>query len=340
MSTKTLVIGAPGWLGSSLVRALVDPDHELNKYSSIKDRKVRCLVLPHIAPFVFKDIEVEVVPGDIRDINSLHQAMQGVDTVFHCAGLIHPKKIKDLYEINTKGTQNVLRAAIKAGVRKVVYVSSNSVAGCNVNPNKLFTEDDPPHPYKHYGKSKLLAEKAVQEAQQSGEIQTVIIRPCWFYGPGQPARQTRFFKMIMTGRPLIFGNGQNLRSMSYIDNTIQGLLLAESSEKANGQIYWIADERPYKTIEIYKTVADLLGVKEFKPRFLPSFASWGCERIDDILQSMGRYIAEFHVAGEMNKNIACSVEKAKKELGYQPTVSLKEGMRRSIEWCYKYNLFG
>ena len=340
MNIKTLVTGSPGWLGSRLVQVLANSNNELNKYSTIKDREVRCLVLPHIAPFVFKDIDVEVVPGDVRDIDSLRKAMQDVDVVFHSVGLIHPKKIKDLYDVNTKGTENVIQAATEAGVRKIIYVSSNSPAGCNINQNKLFVEGDDPNPYKHYGKSKLLAEKAIQVAQESGKIQTVIIRPCWFYGPGQPARQTRFFKMIMAGNPLIFGNGQNLRSMSYIDNIIQGLLLAESSEKANGQIYWIADERSYKTIEIYQTVADLFGVKEFKPKFLPNFTSWGCERVDDFLQSLGKYIAEFHVAGEMNKNIACSIEKAKRELGYKPTIDLKEGMKRSIEWGYKYNLFG
>jgi len=120
----------------------------------------------------------------------------------------------------------------------------------------LFNENHPYNPYKNYGKSKMLAEKYVNRMFREGKINTTIIRPCWFYGPNQPLRQTTFFKMIKKGNPLVFGDGNNLRSMSYVDNIVQAMILASQSEKANGQTYWIADERPYPTIEIYQTVAD------------------------------------------------------------------------------------
>ncbi|MBI3289454.1 MAG: NAD(P)-dependent oxidoreductase, partial [Elusimicrobia bacterium] len=183
--------------------------------------------------------------------------------------------------------------------------------------------------------SKRLAEEAVLDAARAGKIEGVIVRPCWFYGPGQPPRQTRFFKMIQAGNPIIFGTGEYLRSMSYVDNTVQGLILAAQSPKAPGQIYWIADERPYSVNEIYETIARLLGVKSFKPRHVPELASRVCGIVDDALQACGLYIQEFHVAAELVESIACTIEKAQRELGYRPAVSLEEGMRRSIDFCLK-----
>lgn len=336
---RTLITGVPGWLGNRLLGLLTMPDEETSGYSKVKvhERKVRCLVFKdatHQKVIQGNQNNLEIVEGDILDKHSLATSVKDVDTIFHCVGLIHPRKIKELYRINVNGTENMLRAAMEAGVKRFIYLSSNSVAGCNRERDLLMTEKDPYNPYKHYGISKMQAEQLVNKYYREGKIETVIIRPCWYYGPGQPARQTRFFKMIKNGNPIIFGDGHNLRSMSYIDNVIQGLLLAESSEIANGQTYWIADKRPYETIEIYQTIAEILNV-ELKPRYIPRISSWLCEKIDDCLQAAGFYSTDFHVAGEMNKNIACSIGKAQKDLGYNPKIELKEGMGRSVEWCQR-----
>lgn len=326
-----LITGVPGWLGTRLTEALSSGIEFHGKY--FPPRKVRCLVLRNIDLLSLKQLDISLFCGDVNDASTLVEPFKSVESVFHLCGLIHPKgKVNDFFEINTKGTKNVLNAAIKAGVKRFIYMSSNSVAGIRFN-KEVMTEEDIPAPYMAYGKSKYLAEKMVLEAASNGLIEAVIIRTCWFYGPNQPERQTRFFRMIKNGNPIIFGSGNNLRSMSYIDNSIQGLFLAEKSEIANGRVYWIADRRPYSTIEIYRTIAELLEIKDFKPRFVPGVISEVCKVADGILQKFGFYVPEIHVAGEMNKDIACSIEKAEKELGYNPEVDLKEGMRRSIKWC-------
>ena len=110
----------------------------------------------------------------------------------------------------------------------------------------------------HYGRSKKLAEDVLNEAGASGRVESVILRPCWFYGPDQPPRQTRFFRMIRDGKAPIVGGGGNRRSMAYVDNLCQGLILAAATEAANGRTYWIADERPYSMSEIVNTVERLL----------------------------------------------------------------------------------
>jgi nucleoside-diphosphate-sugar epimerase len=328
----TFVTGAPGWLGNRLVRGLVTGLEDLPELP--RTQRVRCLVLPGFDVGELRALpNIECINGDITRPETLRGRMDGCDTVIHAAGLIHPKRIQELYAVNTNGVRNVLEEAMRVGVHRFVFVSSNSPAGTNPSRDALFTEDMPFNPYKHYGRSKMHAEQIVNEAHRSGRIEAVIIRPCWFYGPGQPPRQSEFFKMIKAGRPPLFGDGENLRSMSYIDHVVQGLILAATVPRAAGQTYWIADERPYTTREIYETVARLLGVRELAYLKIPNVACTLFEGADTLLQALGRYHTKVHVAGEMNKDIACSIEKAKRELGFRPVVDLREGMRRSIAWC-------
>jgi nucleoside-diphosphate-sugar epimerase len=226
----------------------------------------------------------------------------------------------------------LLDTAIASRARRFILVSSNSPAGLNASATQLMMEDDPPRPYLNYGLSKLQAEWMVNDAHRRGLIQSVILRPCWFYGPNQPLRQTTFFKMIKGGHPIVVGKGDNLRSMSYVDNTVQGLLLARDVDKAAGQTYWITDRRPYSFIEILQTVGRLLDVS-IRPRYLPRFSGDCARLVDSLLQMAGVYNQEIHVAGELGESIAVSTDKAKRELGYDPPIELEEGMRRSIEWC-------
>src|SRR5947208_16110853 len=189
--------------------------------------------------------------GDIRDPAALRELCRGAEgaTVFHLCGIIHPRRVRDLYAINVDGTRHVLAAAMEAGVRRVVAVSSNSPAGANPHPDHRFDEASPYRPYRHYGESKRRMEALVAEAGATGKVETVVRRPCWFYGPEQPARQTRFFSMIRDGKAPLVGRGTARRSMSYIDNTCQALPLADRSAAARRRPYWVAERRFYATSE-------------------------------------------------------------------------------------------
>jgi nucleoside-diphosphate-sugar epimerase len=215
--------------------------------------------------------------------------------------------------------------------------------GANRTRDGRFDESSPYHPYGGYGRSKMLMEQSVAEVQRAGRVETVVVRAPWFYGPHQPARQTLFFEMIRDGRVPIVGDGENIRSMVYLDNLCQGLLLAASTPQASGKTYWIADEHPYTMNEIVDTVERLLersfGIRcAHRKVRLPALTSRIAELMDRTIQGVGAYHQKIHVLSEMGQTIACSIDTAKRELGYRPTVQLEDGMRRSIAWCLEQGL--
>lgn len=336
-----LVTGAAGWLGSRLVESLVRglPEHDALK-QPLAGLRIRGLLLPgqDAGPLNKLSDRIEVVTGDIRSAADCEKFCAGAKdaVLFHTAGIIHPHRVRDFFQINRDGTTNLLDATIRAGVKRAVVVSSNSPCGCNPHPDHRFDELSPYHPYLGYGRSKMEMELAVK--QRAEKIATVILRAPWFYGPNQPPRQTLFFQMVRDGKGPIVGSGNNLRSMAYVDNLCQGLLLAAIVERAQGQVYWIADRRPYSMNEVMDTIERLLetefGQKCAHKRLrLPGLASEIAYLADSALQALGVYQQKIHVLSEMNKTIACSVAKAERELGYHPTVALEEGMRRSLRWC-------
>ena len=149
--------------------------------------------------------------------------------------------------------------------------------------------------------------------------------------------------MIRQGKGPIVGSGENRRSMAYVDNLCQGLLLAALTPVAAGRAYWIADRLPYTMNQVIDTVERLLetefGLSVAHKRLrLPGLAAEVAYACDWALQSLGRYHQKIHVLSEMNKHIACSVALAERELDYRPAVALEEGMRRSIRWCLEQGL--
>ena len=205
-------------------------------------------------------------------------------------------------------------------------------------PEHRFDEDSPYNPYQNYGRSKMEMELRARDYAAELGMELVIIRPPWFYGPFQPPRQTLFFSMIKNGKGPLVGSGLNQRSMVYLDNLCQGLALAGRLPQAAGNTYWIADAEPYEMRTILDTIENVLE-QDFamevahKRMQLPSLVGDIAYWVDSAVQATGFYHQKFHVLSEMNKNIACSIDKARRELGYEPKIALREGMRRSIRWC-------
>jgi nucleoside-diphosphate-sugar epimerase len=332
VTSTAVVTGAAGWLGQNLVRALA------------RDReRVRCLVRNEDDASLLSVVgpSIEPVVGDVRDPAALDALFDGVgpSTVFHAAGVIHPEgKLRSLYDVNVGGTQLTLDRARRAGAVRFVHVSSNSPFGANTLPTDRFTEESEYNPYMAYGQSKLEAEQVVMRSYEHGDLQTVIVRPPWFYGPFQPARQTQFLAAVRRGRFPLVGDGTQQRSMVFTGNLVYGMLLAETAEKAPGNAYWIADANPYELNEIFDTIraalaAEGLDVTERKPIRIPALVGSVAEAADKFVQGRGRYVQAVHVLGELKDTIACDIARARSELGYEPPTTLLEGMRVSIRWC-------
>ncbi|UCD07393.1 MAG: GDP-mannose 4,6-dehydratase, partial [Candidatus Aenigmatarchaeota archaeon] len=158
------------------------------------------------------------------------------------------------------------------------------------------------------------------------------IRPIWFYGPYLPEKTIFLIRMIKTGKPLMFGKGDALKSMAYIDNVVDALLLAEKQKVAEGETYLIADKKVYTVKELYEEIAKNLGVG-FNPRFLPLILSRIFEKLVIIMNKMGFHAGKIFSAGEISRDVFYSIEKAERELGYKPKIGLKEGIKKTIEWC-------
>jgi nucleoside-diphosphate-sugar epimerase len=327
-----VVTGSPGWLGTELVRRL----------DRTTDEKIKCLTLQGIDTSPLDPYDVEEFPGDIRKPDTLDPLYDnGVDIVFHCAGLIHPPDLfgaSQFFEINADGTENMLEAARKHGVDHFVYISSNAAQGFNDSPNELMTEDDPCRPESNYGKSKYEAEQHVRRYHREYGIDYTIVRPCWYYGPRQPDRMARLMNMIRGGHPIVFGDGMNLRSMTYIPSLVDALIqIMEKPGAAKGETYWIADDQPYTTDYVYRTIARCLGVEDgLQPIYVPTPVSRLMELADVILGRLGIYEQNVHVAGEMSRHIACDPAKAKRELGYEPPTDLYPGMKESVDWAVEH----
>jgi nucleoside-diphosphate-sugar epimerase len=337
-----VLTGGNGWLGKALLNTILNGVEGVPGCNdSYRHGRIRVLVMPGDNVRGINDLSrrLEIVEGDIRNESDCDVLLRDTNeaVVFHTAGVVHPRRVQDFYDINHMGTVNLLKMAQSYKSRRVVVVSSNSPIGCNPVAGHLFDEESPFNPYMHYGRSKMLMEKSIIEIQESGLLETVRIRAPWFYGPFQPARQTLFFKMIRDGNMPIVGTGNNLRSMAYIDNLAQGLLLAAESKVASGKVYWIADERPYTMTEIVNTIESVLEfdfsiICAHKRIRLPWFLSEVGWVTDKVLQTLGVYHQKIHVLSEMNKNIACSIDLAKSELGYRPQIGLRQGMFNSVKW--------
>ncbi len=342
LPSTILVTGGLGWLGRSLLQALT---RGLGDVDFLRDPvpglRLRVLLQPGQDPAELAAVapRAEAVMGDLRSPEDGARFCRDAEgaVLISTAGVIHPRRVREFYDVNVRGNGQLLQAAADAGIRRAVVVSSNSPCGCNPHADHRFDEESPYAPYLHYGRSKMLLEQEARRQGEAGRIETVIVRAPWFYGPFQPPRQTLFFRLIRDGRMPIVGDGENRRSMAYVDNLAQGLLLAASVPAARGRTYWIADERPYTMNEIVDCVERLLRDEFRVPckggrRRLPGAVAGIAERIDRMVQACGFYFQKIHVLSEMNKSIACSVARAKEELGYRPAVDLEEGMRRSLRW--------
>jgi nucleoside-diphosphate-sugar epimerase len=200
-------------------------------------------------------------------------------------------------------------------------MSTDAVCGHGDRSNRIFTQATAPKPYKHYGRSKYLAERYILSKVQQGHLDATVLRGFWFFGPFAPPRQLDFVKMFRWPRQVVFGNGTNLRTISHVDNTISAFIEAEQCTATFGKSYWIGGaEQPHTVNEIYAAIAQQLGVP-FRPLYVPIAFCKLFGLADTLLAIAGRLHPTIHAAGKFYFDIAGEIEAARRDFGYEPKVT-------------------
>jgi nucleoside-diphosphate-sugar epimerase len=326
LAAKTLITGATGFIGKHIAIALTK-----------RGTKLKCLVRKTSQTNFLEQLGTELSYGDMNDTISLKKALQDVDTIYHAAGEVFATQEKNYYNVNVAGLKNLLEACSHSSVKKLVHFSSSSATGPNPQKNIPVTEESPCHPITPYGMSKLEGEKTIQQLSEQYHVPIVIIRPPLVYGPGvsQSSRVLMFLKLINRGLFRIIGDGNNLVSLCYIDNLIHGILLAAEEKRAEGQIYFISDSSPYTINEIAKTIAEEQG-KPTPSSHIPLWAAAPLSMGLGVLSNLFGFNSPLtrNTVKELKNSWFVDITKAQKDLGYQPHVEFRDGVRKTVEWFY------
>lgn len=336
MYKHVLVTGGAGFIGSHMADTLI-----------AQKRHVKVLVRKRPYNNIERDYlnnlkknGAELVYGDLRQLPTLHKATSGVECIFHLGAVSRPMRIlsKEYYDNSALGTKNILMAAKGAKIKKFIHVSTVSVLGVSPDGHPLGEDDYQPTDLT-YATSKLVGEKLALEYCNAYKIPVVVIRPCLTYGPRCSVRLV-MFKFIKKRLFPLFNEGSAKMEFLYIDNVIQALLLAESNHNIHGEIFNITNGRSYSLKEVTRTIAAELGVPSPSlsiPTELGVFLGYVSEFISAIAGVYPPFSRSAADWMSCDRNVY-DCTKAKKYLGYKPTVSLREGIRRSIAWYRQYNL--
>ena len=208
-------------------------------------------------------------------------------------------------------------------------MSTDSTCGHGSAHARIFDEHTPANPYRHYGRSKWMAEQYVLQKSAEGLIDGTALRGFWFFGPYGPPRQQDFLNMMFWPRQLVFGNGKNLRSISHVDNSISAFLAAETEPKTYGKWYWIGDNKPdYSVDDIYRTLCAGCG-HPFRPIHIPPLVCGMMRVADAVLGRLGRLHPTIHGISKFDFDIAGRTDAAQRDFGYAPVISFSEYAARA-----------
>ncbi len=304
---RYLVTGGAGFIGSHTVDELVRRGHEVVVLDDLSAGKEENLA--RVAA------KIQFIRGSITDLETVREACRGVDFVLHLAARTSvPRSVKDPLEtnrINVDGTLNILVAVRDARVRRVVFAASSAAYGDT--PTLPKSETMPPAPISPYGVSKYVGEAYAQVFGRVYGLENVSLRYFNVFGPRQDPSSpysgvlSRFITALLDGgQPVVFGDGEQSRDFTYVDNVVDANLLACEAPQASGQVFNVGTGGRYTLNQTLRLLGKISGK--------PAQARYDPPRDGDIRDSQA------------------DIERARKRLGYNPRIDFEEGLRRTWEW--------
>ena len=320
---KTYITGGTGFIGSRLALACLDRGDQV----LVLGQKNTPAESANADLIEHRGARVHI--GSVTDPKSIDESLVDMDVVFHLAATQHEMNVPDekFWNVNVTGTQNVFDAAKRAGVKRFVHGSTIGVYGI---PESTLDEKTPCNPDNIYGVTKLKGEELV--LSRNDEIPVAVIRIPEIYGPGD-TRLVKLFKAIKSGRFFRIGNGKNLHHLLYVDDLVQGLILAAEHPDAVGQRFLYAGRSPVSTDEMINSIAEQVGVKPPRLRIPLLPFTVVATLMELTMRPLGiqpplhRRRLDF-----FKKSFTLSSERAQKTLGFDPQIDFDEGAKRTAAY--------
>jgi len=323
-----LVTGATGLLGSHIVEQL-----------RRRDRPARVLVRNGSDLSWLRTQNVEFAAGDVTDPASLRRACTGVEVVYHCAAKVGDwGPWTEFQRVTIDGTRHALEAAIDAGVRRFIHISSISVYGYYTKDQTIdesFAVGHRLYRWAHYSRSKMIAEELARQAHRSSKIEVTIIRPAWIYGERDRTTIARLYHMVTTGRAKILGRGDNRLNLVYAGNVAEAAITAAALPAAGGEVFNCSNDGEITQQAYFDLLAGACGAPPVRRR-VPYRLAYGAGLV---LECLGHLLAwreppfvTRYAVWLMGRRSFFSAEKARRVLNWKPTIPYEVGVPATVKW--------